>query len=117
MDYEYDFPKRNSAQCDIALATDFAATARTLLSHEKTLSLALNSSKFMINQFILMLVSNKLVNLQFTDTLMHPKFLNCHWPSRRSFPTTVCCGEDGDNFICSGIFSQGYRSFRTGVTP
>ena len=57
----------------------------------KTLGLALNDGKFMKNQFTLLLVSNNLVNLQFTDTLMYPKFRNCHWPSRSSFPTP-CMG-------------------------
>ena len=32
-----------------------------------------------------------------------------------TFPGLNCCDEDGDAFICSGTFSLGYRSFRTGV--
>ena len=32
-----------------------------------------------------------------------------------TFPGLNCCDEDGDAFNCSGTFSMGYRSFRTGV--
>ena len=33
-----------------------------------------------------------------------------------TFPDLNYCDEDGDAFICSGIFSLGCRSFRTGVS-
>ena len=32
-----------------------------------------------------------------------------------TFPGLNCCDEDGDALNCSGTFSLGYRSFRTGV--